>query len=437
MMRSDIQLEAISTGLGQSHHVSEKEFWQQWQQYQNYLYHRCLRWMGGNPTDAEDALSRAMIKAWEKVQKFGRKIANFKAWLTKLTHNLCVDIHREHCRSANHVENIEGIPEEHGLLSCDDTPERGLETDEKKIAIRRAIDNLPPRLHQTFILHFYQELSYREIAQQQEISYQNVCKRISQARAMLREELRGYFIGDNETGQDSSVTPTNEATESANEKKSQGNTEVEPIVGETVTSSVAVEEVESVVSEEVQEVVLSVQHSESLPVAATSEETLEVNNEALLRGGINMSGVGILPVSIFGWARCPPHQAHSTPDAHPTQNACFTPDAYSTPNAHSTKLLKSSPIYPNYHSYEVHNFRILGNREQGTGNREEVITNSDALHPNKESKSKNTVPHSYEVHRIFSLLPLASCLLPLASCLLPAPYEYKNCYIKKANSKNS
>ncbi|NEO80423.1 hypothetical protein [Moorena sp. SIO4G3] len=26
-----------------------------------------------------------------------------------------------------------------------------------------------------------------------------------------------------------------------------------------------------------------------------------------------------------------------------------------------------------------------------------------------------------EVHRIFSLLPLASCLLPLASCLLPTP----------------
>ncbi|NEP37414.1 sigma-70 family RNA polymerase sigma factor, partial [Moorena sp. SIO3B2] len=225
-MISDIQLEASSTALGQSHQVSEKEFWQQWQQYQDYLYHRCLRWMGGNPTDAEDALSRAMLKAWEKVQKFGRKIANFKAWLTRLTHNLCVDIHREHCRSANHVEDIEGIPEEKGLLCCDDTPERALETDEKKIAIRRAIDNLPARLHQTFILHFYQELSYREIAQQQEISYQNVCKRISQARAILREELRGYFIGEDETDPELSVTSTNQATESAIGEMSQSNAEV-------------------------------------------------------------------------------------------------------------------------------------------------------------------------------------------------------------------
>ncbi|NEO80808.1 hypothetical protein [Moorena sp. SIO4G3] len=29
--------------------------------------------------------------------------------------------------------------------------------------------------------------------------------------------------------------------------------------------------------------------------------------------------------------------------------------------------------------------------------------------------------HTYDVNRIFSLLPLASCLLPLACSLLPAP----------------
>jgi RNA polymerase sigma-70 factor (ECF subfamily) len=34
------------------------DFWLLWQEHQNYLYHRCLGWMGGNPTEAEDALSR-------------------------------------------------------------------------------------------------------------------------------------------------------------------------------------------------------------------------------------------------------------------------------------------------------------------------------------------------------------------------------------------
>ncbi|MEG4213018.1 sigma-70 family RNA polymerase sigma factor [Microcoleus sp. S13_B4] len=256
-----------------------KGFWQQWQQYQDYLHRCCIKWMGGNPTDAEDALSRAMLKAWEKVQKFAGKINNFKAWLTTLTRNLCVDIYRERSRGANRVEDIESYAssEKQGLLRSEDTPEIALETGEKRIVICRAINNLLPRLRETFILHFYEDLSYPEIAQRQDISYQNVCKRISQARKILQEELRGYFIEEEATDRDKFVPPT--ATESAIGEMPQGNVPVEAIVGETVTLSVAVEEVESVGYEESQEVVRDVQHPESVMVAATNDGKLEVKRD--------------------------------------------------------------------------------------------------------------------------------------------------------------
>ncbi|WP_413172619.1 RNA polymerase sigma factor [Anabaena azotica] len=174
-------------------------FWQLWQQNQDYLYRCCLKWMNGNSTDAEEALSRAMFKAWEKLQKYAGEITNFKAWLTRLTHNLCVDIHRERNRGAKRVENIEiyTAKEEQNPVYHFYIPESALESDEKKIVIRNAIFNLPIRLRETFILHFYHELSYQDIAEQQNISYQNVCKRVSQARAILRDELRGYFIEQN------------------------------------------------------------------------------------------------------------------------------------------------------------------------------------------------------------------------------------------------
>jgi RNA polymerase sigma-70 factor (ECF subfamily) len=236
--------------------------------------------MGGNPTDAEDALSRAMLKAWEKVQKIGVEIDNFKSWLSTLTRNLCVDIHRERSRGANRVEDIEVYASsvEQGLVRSEDTPESAMETGEKRIVIRRAIDNLPSRLRETFILHFYRELSYQEIAQQQEISYQNVCKRISQARGILREELRGYFIEVDGTDTDKSVPPT--ATESAIGEMSQENGGVEAIADETVTLSEAVEEVESVVGSESIEEVGDVQQSESAIVAATNDGKLEVNRDS-------------------------------------------------------------------------------------------------------------------------------------------------------------
>ena len=236
--------------------------------------------MGGNPTDAEDALSRAMLKAWEKLQKYGGEITNFKAWLTTLAHNLCVDIHRERSRGANRVEDIDTIPEEQGLVSFGDTPLSALQISEKKIVIGGAIANLSTRLRETFILHFYQELSYPETAQQQDISYQNVCKRISQARAILREELRGYFIEDEEDeGADTELSVPSTATESAIGEKSEGNAGVEAIAGKTVTLSVAVEEVESVGDEEAIEVARDVQHSQSVMSAASFEGKLEVKRD--------------------------------------------------------------------------------------------------------------------------------------------------------------
>jgi RNA polymerase sigma factor (sigma-70 family) len=231
-------------------------FWQIFQQHRDYLFRCCLKWMNGNSTEAEDLLSQAMVKAWEKAQKYAGKIENFKCWLTTLTRNFWIDLTRR--RGANQVEDIEVYADrnELGLVSVEDTPAIALDCDEKKRVIRAAIDDLPTKMRETFILHFYEELSHQEISEKQNISYQNVCKRISQARAILREELRGYFIGEEKTKTEVSVTPT--VTESAIEEMSEGNAEVEAIAGESVTLSVAIAEVESVGGEELPEVAVSV-----------------------------------------------------------------------------------------------------------------------------------------------------------------------------------
>lgn len=63
--------------------------------------------MGCNHTDAFEALSRATLKAWDKLPAYAEKITNPKAWLTRLTHNVCMDMHRERSRGAKGIESIE------------------------------------------------------------------------------------------------------------------------------------------------------------------------------------------------------------------------------------------------------------------------------------------------------------------------------------------
>ena len=173
------------------------QFWQVWQDMHDQLYGCCLKMMNSNRADAEDALSRAMLKAWEKVQKFGGKIANLKAWLYRLTRNFCLDIIEENSRRAAGVESIEWMSntEEMSTAARVECPESVLEREERCDRIRGAIASLPERLRNTFILHFYEQRSHTEIAEQQGISYQNVCKRISLARKQLKEKLSGYFRG--------------------------------------------------------------------------------------------------------------------------------------------------------------------------------------------------------------------------------------------------
>jgi len=172
-------------------------FWQLWLLNQDYLYGRCLTWMGGDRTNAEEALSLARIKAWEKLPHHAEKITNPKAWLTRMTHNLCVDLHRKHHKSAIGMESIEEIAvgENQTLASSEYSPESAILRRELRMYISREIKALSPQLREAFMLRFYQDIPYPDIAKKLDLSVDNVYKRIQQARAILQKHLKRYISG--------------------------------------------------------------------------------------------------------------------------------------------------------------------------------------------------------------------------------------------------
>ncbi|NEO96274.1 MAG: RNA polymerase sigma factor [Moorea sp. SIO3G5] len=172
-------------------------FWQLWLLNQDYLYGRCVSWMGGDPTNAEEALSLARIKAWEKLPHHAQKITNPKAWLTKITHNLCVDLNRKRHKGAIGMESIEeiAVAEHQTLASSEYSPESAILRRELKMFICREIKALSPQLREPFMLRFYQDIPYPDIAKKLAISVDNVYKRIQQARAILQKQLKRYLSG--------------------------------------------------------------------------------------------------------------------------------------------------------------------------------------------------------------------------------------------------
>ncbi|MCL2933802.1 MAG: RNA polymerase sigma factor [Trichodesmium sp. MAG_R03] len=170
-------------------------FWQEWYKYQSYLYYCCIKWMGGNSTNAEDALSMAMLKAWEKMQQCPQKIHNFKAWLTTLTYNLCMDLLKYSTHYSLEVENIDLVISHTDGVTQRETPLIIATQQELEDFFRLAIDDLPKRLRETFVLYFGKQYSYQEIATELNISQSNVRKRISLGRAILRRRYEEYKEG--------------------------------------------------------------------------------------------------------------------------------------------------------------------------------------------------------------------------------------------------
>jgi RNA polymerase sigma factor (sigma-70 family) len=170
---------------------NSRAFWELWGLYKGHLYHICLSHMDGVREDAEDALSRSMLRALEKLPHLGTRIENLTAWLSRLTVNLCADMHRERTRRTRRLERIDDILSNLGdsWPADADSPEDVLLSREGYLCLCEAVNNLPDRLREPFALRFFQEMAYGDIAEQLTLSNENVRKRIQQAREILKERL--------------------------------------------------------------------------------------------------------------------------------------------------------------------------------------------------------------------------------------------------------
>jgi tetratricopeptide (TPR) repeat protein len=84
---------------------------------------------------------------------------------------------------------------------------------EKIETLLHLVDDLPPRLHNPFILYVFREMSYRDLADQLHLSEEAACKRVQEARQVLREQFQDYLSGSaGRTSEGRSTTTSSEAS---------------------------------------------------------------------------------------------------------------------------------------------------------------------------------------------------------------------------------
>ncbi len=130
----------------------------------------------------EDLVQDVFYEIWKK-----RKTLKIKhsivAYLRKATRNKTLNYIRDQ------KIDLRNAPPKEDLKSKNTSTIQTLMADDLQVEIDQAIDSLPHRCRLVFILNRFEELSYKEIAEQLDISVKTVENQIGKALKSLRNSL--------------------------------------------------------------------------------------------------------------------------------------------------------------------------------------------------------------------------------------------------------
>ena len=141
------------------------------------IHSTAVRMLG--PEEADDATQDVFVRAWQRLGQF-RGDAAFGTWLFRLGVNVMLS-RREvvATRNRRHVDDAE-LPDT--LASSTPTPELGVD-------FEAAMQRLPPRMRQIFVLHDIEGYKHDEIAAMLGIAQGTSKSQLHRVRMVLRKYL--------------------------------------------------------------------------------------------------------------------------------------------------------------------------------------------------------------------------------------------------------
>lgn len=144
--------------------------------------------------DAEDIVQEAFVRAYQNLHRY-RDEAKFTTWLLRIVTNLCTD----QARMRNRRDALEQQEAGGGLIWMTqgdvEDPVEELESDRRRVALRKALNALPAHHRTMIILRDLEERDYPEIAQILGCSVGGAKLRVLRARRALKDRI-APLLGD-------------------------------------------------------------------------------------------------------------------------------------------------------------------------------------------------------------------------------------------------
>jgi len=136
---------------------------------------------------AKEIVQDAFLSMWEKRETIDMD-RPVKSYLTMIIHNKCTNHLRDNRKFDSNILEIENLLDVPEYESTD-----SLVTDELKEKIDSALNDLPEKCREVFVLNRYENLKYQEIADKLQISVKTVETQMSKALQHMRVRLAEYL----------------------------------------------------------------------------------------------------------------------------------------------------------------------------------------------------------------------------------------------------
>ena len=137
---------------------------------------------------ADDIFQETLIKVVRFVQE-GRYTENgkFLSWVLRIAHNQVIDYFRQKKQRNNVSEGDAGYDILNNQKFSDHTVEEKLITNQIETDVRKLIDFLLPEQKEVVLMRYYMGLSFKEIAEQTDVSINTALGRMRYALINLRK----------------------------------------------------------------------------------------------------------------------------------------------------------------------------------------------------------------------------------------------------------
>lgn len=162
--------------------------------HQDKLYSYIL-FIVHNKDMADDLFQETFVKAIVNLRQ-GRYTSNgkFYAWLTRIAHNLLIDQFRIERNDILVRETDTEKSEDYSSLLFDTYRENEISNEQVLTDIRRLVAHLPEAQRQVIYMRFYQDMSFKEIAEATNVSINTALGRVRYGINNMKKMVEEYHM---------------------------------------------------------------------------------------------------------------------------------------------------------------------------------------------------------------------------------------------------